>query len=142
VEIPNYYHFVATFEDGTQIFQNELDVSVSDPTKSQFFDVQEKEKESPLISFVLLGEHTLGVDLRDGHFEIDGFPYWQHRVDREDYKDFRIIYFRNVQIHSNITVDPETGAPLDEPVDGYSLGYTLGWQITHNGKNIQKIIKI
>jgi hypothetical protein len=142
VEIPNYYHFVATFEDGTEIIQNEYDKSEIDETKSQFFDVQEKAKESPLISIVLLGDRTLGVDLRDGHFEIDGFVFWQHRVDREDYKDFRPIYLRNVKLHMNITHDPQTGEILDQVMNGYELGYTLGWQTTHKGKNIQKIIKI
>lgn len=146
MEIPNTHLFVATFEDGTQIFQNEEDVSSIDPSKNCFFDVQEKEKESKLICFVLHGEPFYGVDLKDGHFEIgDENPYqfFQHRYDlpSEAYTDFRIIYLRNVQQHLNITHDPETGEILDQAMSGYTLSYTLGWQTTFDGKNIKKFIK-
>lgn len=134
METPNYYHFVATFEDGTQIFQDETDLSLNVKDKSQFYDVLEKEKQSPLICFVLIadGRPTFGVDLRDGHFEVNGVGFFQHRADRETMTDLRIIYFRNVR-HDK---DQTTGDVIT------TLGYTLGWQTNCTGQNIQKIIKI
>lgn len=131
----NYYYFIATFEDGTQIFQDENDTSTLVPTKSQFYDVLEKGKDSPLQCLVLKGENenlpTFGVDLRDGHFEVNGVPFFQHRFDRETLTDFRIIYYRNV-----------AQTMSSDGTQSTSLGYTLGWQTELDGKNIQKIIKI
>src|ERR1043165_5206228 len=132
IAIQNFYLFVASFEDGTQIFQDETDISRINPEKSQFFDVLEKEKESKLISFVLLGQGApFGVDLRDGHFEVAEVPFFLHRNDRQQLSEFRIIYFRNLKHEIN----PVSGEMVS------FLGYTIGWQTTFEGKNIQKFIK-
>lgn len=130
----NHYLFIATFEDGTQIFQDENDTSSLIPTKSQFYDVMEKSKDSPLKCMVLVGDGlpTFGVDLEDGHFEVNGVGFYQHRVDRDELSDFRIIYYRNVRRD----LDQSSGHEV------VTIGYTLGWQTEYEGKNIQKIIKI
>jgi hypothetical protein len=140
-EIPHIYSYTATFEDGTTIVQDHTDpdgdisLTRADGTGSRFTDVQEKEKESKLICFVIHNdEHSLGVDLRDGHFELNGFPFWQHRPDLDNYKDFRIIYVRTVQ-H---VINQQSG----EVISGGILGYSVGWQTTHHGENIKKTVMI
>lgn len=136
MDIKHTYSYTATFEDGTQIFRDMNDPNSdkcqtrSDGTGSRFTDVQEKDKESKLVSFVVHNDtHSFGVDLRDGHFEINGIPFFQHRPDRDGYKDFRIIHYRTTQINMNQSFDQ---------VSGGIVGYGVGWQITHDGKNIQK----
>jgi hypothetical protein len=122
MEIPNYFHFVATFADGTQIFQNESDVSPTDPQKNCFFDVLERSKTGTLVSFVITDKkHAFGVDLRDGHFEVNGVPFFQHRPEFADqrYKDFRLVYFRTPKI--------EIDANTMEPTRGAVGSYTIGW---------------
>lgn len=139
VDIVYQYRFAATYEDGTVIEQNETDVSEVDPSRSRFYDVLEKAKEVRLVSFVLKGDGTeAGVDLRDGHFEINGTPFFQHRPDLEPYTDFRIIYYRTVR--RALSQDGETLAAK-------VLANCIGWQVTHkdesgNEKNVQRVILI
>lgn len=140
MDIKHLYSYTATFEDGTQIVHDKegSDASTKHVGGTTFTDVIEKEKESKLISFVLHNEETsVGVDLRDGHFEINGVPFFQHRPDlppSSGYKDFRIIYARTVQRFINQVSGQEVG--------NTTVGYTVGWQITHNGENIQRTITI
>lgn len=139
------YLFKAEFDDGNVIQQTSEDVSSIDPTKNQFYDVQEYEKTSPLILFTLTIQpeefselpqvETCGVFLGSGAFNINGAWFYQHRVDREDmenYEDFRIIYLRNNTIHMS-----NDGTDLQ-----HLVGYTLGWQTTYEGENVQRVIKI
>lgn len=139
MEVIHRYKFVATYEDGTVIEQNESDISEIDEAKSRFFDVLEKAKEVKLVSFVLKGEgFEAGVDLRDGHFEINGVPFFQHRPDLDPYKDFRIIYYRTVQ-----RLLSQTG----ETISAEAVAYCIGWQVTHtdaggNEKNVQRVILV
>lgn len=141
----NWMLFYANYADGTQIAQNQEDIGTVEG-RNCFFDVLEKEKETPLISFVLAnGTHSFGVDLVDGHFEVNGVPFFMHDLKRTeaDLKNFRIIYFRNVEQITNVTVDPDTGEPLDGTVLAVKVGYTIGWQANdETGKNIQKYIKV
>lgn len=135
LDLSNYYHFIATFEDGHQIFQDESDVSSFDPSRSQFFDVLEYQQTSPLTSFVLTseGRPTFGVDLRDGHFEVNQIPFFPYRVDREQYSNFRVIYYRNVEHRKDVITGTVTSI----------LGYTLGFQaLTEDDKSVKHIIKI
>lgn len=135
-DIKHVYSFTATYEDGTIVELNhnleDDDFSKLADSGSRFTDVLTKEKESKLVSFVLHNDVvSAGVDLRDGHFEINGVPFFLHRPDMEVLKDFRIIYFRTVQR----TYNQGTGAE-----SAGILGYSLGWQTTKNGTNIQKTI--
>ena len=140
MDIKQVYSYTAVFEDGTVIEQDRNDengdrsLTRTDGTGSRFTDVLEKEKESKLISFVIHNDnYSLGVDLRDGHFELNGVPFFQHRPDQDNYKDFRIIYYRSVQRVMN-----QNG----EQLSGSATSYTVGWQVTHNGKNVQRIVSI
>lgn len=136
---------MAEFDDGHTIQQTQEDKSTIDPTKSQFFDVQEYHKTSPLILFTLEVQpeqfielpqvHTCSVFLGDGAFNINGawfYPYRKDRKDLEDYQDFRIIYRRTNTIHT-----VSDGSDIQ-----HLVGYVLGWQTTYNDENVQRIMKI
>lgn len=138
MSVRHLYSFTAFFEDGSVVF---MDHTKEDSDKSElceqgskFTDVLKKSEESKLISFVLHNEkQTVGVDLRDGHFEINTVPFFQHRPELDEYSNFRIIYYRTVNSHQN-TVTKETFTEV--------VSYTIGWQTTHNGENIQKTLTI
>src|SRR5204863_10085121 len=142
MKIPNTYLFIATFADGSQIFQNEDDVSPNDPEKNCFFDVLERINGGDMpVSFGITGERGFfGVDLRDGHFEVNELPFFQHRSEQkgQNYKDFRLIYFRTPKI--DIEMNNETGQQT--PVRGWVFSYTFGWQVTHEGKNEQRTFTV
>ncbi len=135
MSLKHTYGFTATFADGTQI---EHDPNGSYDSKlfekkTLFTDVQHKEKESKLISFVVHNDTlSWGVDLQDGHFEINGVAFWQHRPDLTPYKDFRIIYTNTTQR----VISQVSGEELNSGV----VAYTVGWQVTHEGKNVQKTL--
>jgi hypothetical protein len=137
---PNWLRFVATFEDGEQIIQNTDDCSERTEGKNCFYEVQEKQKESPLISFVLaeMPENsedagvTFGVSMEDGHFEVKGIPFHHTDLEGLHLTNRRIIYLRNNTIYN-----------LSNGESVYQVGYTLGWQANDaDGKNVQREIKI
>lgn len=139
MDIQNTLFYRAFFVDGSVIDQSESDLSEIDATRSRFFDVLQRDAQTPLVKFALIGEdRAVAVDLRDGHFELNGTSFFQHRPDLEPYRDFRIIYYRTVRRGLS-----QTG----ETVEGTVLAYTIGWQVTHrdeSGKerNVQRIIVI
>lgn len=132
---PNYLHFVATFADGSQICQNAEDVGTV-KGRNCYFDVMQKQLDVPLACFVLAGEGypVFGVDLRDGHFEVNGVPFFQHS---EPLKDFRLHYFRNVSQHRVMAVGQNS-----EPVDSVELGYDIGWTTEHEGKPVTRFMRV
>lgn len=155
------YSFTAVFEDGTVIEQNckeeDGDSSLNaaakqiKPKGSRFTDVlyksgqletedeflkeEMRSQSSKLISFVIHNDQkSVGVDLRDGHFELNGVPFFQHSPQRQKYNNFRIIYYRTMRRVMSQTTGEEISADV--------LSYTVGWQTTENGKNIEKIVTI
>ena len=140
-DLKHLYSYTAVYEDGTVIEMDRNDpkgdacLSRTDGTGSRFTDVQEKEKESKLISFVIHNDEvSLGVDLVDGHFEVNGIPIWQHRPDLTNYTDFRVIYYR--------TVERVINQADGEEVESNILGYTVGWQTTYDGENVKRETRI
>ena len=131
---PLKYLFTATFADGTQIVQSPDDKSELEPERrSQFYDVLKLAEQKQLIAFALKGEgHEYGVDLRDGHFEIDGMSFRMHET---EVYGFRVIFFRQ-HTHS-FNVDAEKNEELS-----HEIVYQLGWQCTVDGKNYQRIMQI
>lgn len=129
------YLFTATYKDGSVYEQTIEDKSKREPEKrSCFFDVLEKAKEVELVSFVLKGQGIeYGVDLRDGHFEINGVPFFMHE-DRT-FKSFRLIFFRQ-HTHS-FQVGNDTQKEIE-----HKIVYRVGWQCTHNGRNYQEVMEI
>lgn len=120
MNIPNTYQFVATFADGSQIFQNEQDVSELNSENNCFFDVLSRPDQP--VSFVITdGTNVFGVDLRDGHFECNGIPFFQHRPEHQKYKDFRLVYYRTPEID----IDQKSGTATR----GKIAAYTIGWEV-------------
>lgn len=120
-DIPNTHSFVATFEDGTQIFQTDEDKSEHVEGKNCYFDVLEYQKKSRLLCFVLNGpDHDYAVDLIDGHFEIDAVRFYMHRPDLYPYEGFELVYSRTCQRHFESGSMREIGAEVK--------AYTLGWK--------------
>ena len=122
--VPLKYLFRATFADGSVIVQTPDDKSIIDPEKrSQFYDVIEMAKRKQLVAFVLEGEgHEYGVDLRDGHFEIDGVAFAMHE---QPYVGFELIFFRQ---HTH---DFEQGVQQDaQPKEvKHEIVYRFGWKL-------------
>ena len=134
VTLEHIYKFTAIYEDGTVIEQNDTDTSEIEEGKSRFYDVLKKGEDTKLLSFVIHNDDIqVGVDLVDGHFEMNGVPFFQHRPDLEPYNDFRVIYYRTVR-----HVLSQEGQILES----YILGYAVGWQTTHEGKNVQRIVMV
>jgi hypothetical protein len=161
VQVNHDYSYVAFFEDGSSIthdnskFENDTSNRFEGKTlftdvlfkcgqldkanplfenNPELFDEMEKNKVN-LVSFVLYNkEKQVGVDLRDGHFEVNGQPHFQHRPDIEPYKNFRIIYYRTVKHEIN----QQSGIIQNS----YAAWYVIGWQVTHKGKNFQQIMLV
>lgn len=128
------YIFTAEFKDGTILGQTPEDLSLLEPEKrSRFYDVCQKEMESPLIRFSLIGDgHTYAVDLTDGHFEIDGLPVRMHE---EKLSGFKLIYFRQ---HTHSFNVGETSAKEMS----HDIVFRMGWQCTVDGRNYQRVMQI
>lgn len=124
------YLFECIYKDGSCYFQNENDVSVSDPTRSSFYDVKMDE----LKYFTLNGDgHTFGVDLIDGSFWVDGNKFKMHDETDKLTNEFRLIFFRR---HKH-----EFSQELNELA--HQTTYRIGWQcLSEDGKNIQRVMEI
>lgn len=127
------YLFGVRFSDGSEYFQNQEDCSLTEPDKrSCFFDVMKRYDEIEIFALTEqdgLQNHYL-VDLRDGHFEVNGVPFWIG--DRPEGKP-RLIYHRQ---HTH-QVNAE-GQELSHVVT-----YHMGWQCTDGeGKNHKFVIEL
>ena len=136
--IPNPFLFVATFADGSQIFQTDADQSTQDAAKNCFYDVLTRG--GPPVCFVITdGKKTFGVDLTDGHFEINGTPFFQHRPEHLPLKNFCLKYCRVMDQEQ--TFSARTGEAIGDPT-GRVAGYSFGWETEHNGETIERILSI
>lgn len=132
------YLFTCRFTDGTAIQQTQEDVSVADSTRSAFYDVVQRLTE--VETFTLIQQrsgrqHSFSVDLRDGHFEIDGVPFFSQAEELPSVpKSYRLIYFHRHQ-HRVIQGQAMTG-------DASSVVFHIGWQATIDGKNFQSTIAV
>ena len=126
------YLFGAHFADGTEYFQTEEDISSSDPTRSAFHDIAQRLNEVQLFQLTRQG-HTCLVDLRDGHFEIDGVPFsaGDPSLNIPPGSPRRLNYFRR---HSRVFQGRNQ--------IGHAIEYHIGWQATVNGKNHQVTISV
>lgn len=128
------YLFVAKFQDGKIYEQNENDVSVIDAGRSCFYDILKEEETGNLVDLFCLadGEKDYLVDMKDGHFEINGVKFNAHNSE-EVFYNRRLIYFRRNTL--NFTQG------LDEI--GKSIVFKLGWQATdRHGHNVQYVIEL
>jgi hypothetical protein len=137
------YLWQAHLLDETHIFQNEADVSAIDPEKrSAFYDLCLHDDEGnsvtdcdgiaiarPDIAFfgITNGRHTWVVDLRDGHFEVNGLSFradpWALLPDAfPDGGTYRLVFFLDRE--QKITTFEDKRPSL---VEDSILGYRLGW---------------
>lgn len=126
------YLFTAVFTDGSRIRQNPEDTSSHTEGRSSFYDVlKEIEGGKQLERFLLIGESTVVVDLRNGQFAINGARFVMHE---EDLEDFRILYFRVRDTHFT---------PGNELI-GYECSYRIGFQanVKGTGENVQRWMEI
>ncbi len=121
------YLFQVTYKNGDIYQQNKEDISITDPLKSCYFDINQDEIKS---FFLYNEEHTYSVNLEDGHFEIDGMPFLMHE---ENLKDYRLIFFRQ-HTHS---FNAESYEELS-----HDVVYRFGWQCEKGGKNYQQVMQI
>lgn len=137
------YLFTATYKNGTVYQQTLEDISKTDPKRSCFFDVKIDE----LASFVLKGNgHEYGVDLRDGHFEIDGVQFFMHEdpvkilPNKKTFlmplTNFQLIFFRRHTHTFQVAVRENNQKEI-----GHEIVYRLGWQCTVAGQNYQQIMQ-
>ncbi len=119
------YRFVALYKDGTIYEQNAQDVSVTNPQKSCFYDIDVP----ALRAFALYGPDGTEylVDLQDGHFEINEIPFFLHN---EPCSDFRLIYFRRNILN------------FGEIEPSHAVSFNFGWQTTFNGQNVKRIMTL
>ena len=131
------YLFTAQFNDGATLEQTQEDISKIIPKKSAFFDVlNDTRKVERFWLYNIRTDTKYLVDLIDGHFEINGNPFFLHEQTIDESKtlsDFRLIYFRRVQQSMNI----ESGEASTKTM------FIIGWQANHpDGKNEKRIIFI
>ena len=127
------YPFVAVYNDGTYFQQPLNDKSKDKEGKSAFSDVDHDK----LIKFFIAGEnYAYGVDLRDGHFEVNGIPFFMHS-DLDGMKDFKLIYFRDIRRHFNQSNNGEK--PKQVAMD---IIYQIGWKCIINGKEQERVMEV
>lgn len=130
---PLKYLFTAIYADGSALVQTADDKSYFDPEKrSQFYDVLCLAEQKQLVAFALKGEgHEYGVDLRDGHFEIDGVSFRMHE---SEMYGFELIFFRQHTHSFNQTREKDTEVSHD-------VVYRIGWKLKGN-QNYQRVMQI
>lgn len=131
------YLFRAKFNDGTFFQQNSEDVSLKDPKRSAFTDLlEEQELHGGIKLFLLEGEgHTYLVDLKDGHFEIDGVPF--SVGENMTLPNRELIYFRQHQHDTIVDMKMQSTGKGE-----HRLWYFIGWQSNVGGKNYQQTINV
>lgn len=131
------YLFDVEFTDGTTYTQNAEDRSLIDPEKrSCFFDVMQALENGKKIKYFMLsnGKDVYAVDLRDGHFEINGKSFYMH--DRRDLCDLKIVFYRQHDIAFTLG---QIYSPLEKE---RSTVFCFGWQVTVDGENIKRVMEI
>jgi hypothetical protein len=124
------YLFGVHYADGREYFQAADDHSELNPEKSSYYDVlQAQESGQQIHLFQLEGQgHKYLVDLRDGHFEIDGAPFYV-QIPPPD-AQLSLDYFRRRRHHANATYRMEDGAMrlVDLQDSGQECEYHFGWK--------------
>lgn len=124
---PMKYMWVAEYRDGSVIEQPLNDLSVTDPSRSAFFDIQQDRVKA----FILIGVNaTYLVDLSDGHFEVNGIPFKFHES-REGLSNFELVFFRRHKIVSS------------GPNHNESVVFRFGWKAkNHEGLKVERVMEI
>lgn len=123
------YIFQVTYKDGTTYTANQEDVSVKDPQRSCFYDIKPEEVKT---FFLFNNDHQYSVNLEDGHFEVDGLPFFMHDLNT-DLKGFKLVFYRR---HTH-DFNAEDGSELR-----HEIVYHMGWECSINGKNYTQVMKL
>jgi hypothetical protein len=133
---PLKYRFVAHYKGGTRYKQNTADVSVTDPIKSCYHDVDH----SQLRLFALHddNDHGVRVDLYDGCFEIcPGRAFYMHDTS-ERLRDFRLVYSRRVEIEYEHSLNQPDCNEI-----GRKVTYRIGWTAKRpDGTEIERVMEV
>jgi hypothetical protein len=114
------YLFIAETIDGSIIKQTPDDKAKFSSVGTMMTDLMKEH----LKSFSLVGKgHIFTIDLKDGHFEVDGNKIYSPTIPPSN-ADLRPIYWR--QVTRSIGAD---GSEIPK------IRYIIGWQYTLNGKN-------
>lgn len=126
--------FQANLKDGTFIQQDHSDLSQTTPGKNAFYDVLQRIQD--VESFGLFSEdfpYVYAVDLRDGHFEVNGIPFFAHEPTLDlTLSPLRLIYYRTERRHFSTGGNELASETF----------YNFGWQTTIDGKNHQQTIQV
>ncbi len=127
------YLFTVLLTNGEYIEQTVEDLSNKASYKSTFYDVLEETKTgNKPVMFCLVGEgNDYLVDLRDGHFEVNGQSVYLHEHDKR-FTDYRLIYYRKITKFYNLVFEEI----LEE------TAFYFGWQATIDGGNIERVMFI
>lgn len=140
-------HFEADFSDGTTYIQGIKDESIDTEGKNAFFDILQRMDQ--VIRFHIIKDtgDRYTVDLRDGHFEINGCPFDAH----EQYFDTRgktlqLIYFKEMRRDDTVTGTVQEDLSIKQattPGVPYVNRYFIGWQTNKpNGDSVQQTIAV
>jgi hypothetical protein len=122
------YLYTVVYEDGTGYEQNTEDISVTNPEKSCYYDIDIDRVKI----FSLKGDGiVVGVYLTSGEFFVNGVMFKMYENPLDKY-ELRLIFFRK---HTHTF---SQGIETD-----HNIVYRFGWQFTDaNGHNIQRIMEI
>ena len=124
------YLFEAHLKDGTLIQQTPEDVSKLDPTRSAYYDVVQRKADVEVFG-IFNDDHTYAVDLRDGHFEIDGLPFNVLSGDPQlpEGQKLELVYFRR---HIQTMVLGAVEIAEEEPTE-----FFIGWKTTIKAQPVE-----
>ncbi len=126
-------HFEADFKDNTTYIQGADDVSIDTEGRNAFYDILQRMDD--VVQFHLIKDDNTRytVDLRDGHFEINGIAFTSHD---QFYVPgvLKLIYFK--EMHQNFH------AGDSEPYEIKVNRYFIGWECNKNGKTTKATIAI
>ncbi len=135
------YLFEAHLQDGTIIKQTLADTSTAEPLmRSAYYDVAQQ-----IDNVILFGlyndKNSYVVDLRDGHFEINGIPFSAQPVTSPCISEggkFKLIYFRDHQqeLVVNASVGDDNSVSQNYTSGSHSHQYRMGWEYTDPNNKI------
>lgn len=153
------YLFGAQLADGTEVYQTQADVSVVNASRPASFDIAEQDEDGgpkmgahgrvvfrpDIHLFQLMGEgHVFLVDLRTGHFEIDGAPFAVAGDPIPDgMVEARLIYFKRrrhdllcqIALREDGQVELQSGTESAQECE-----YHFGWSIEHEGRSYSRVL--